>query len=413
VTPPDRIRLGDFLEQVIRAERVECSLRYRMLGVRLDGHGAYLREELVGTELAASRVYRVCAGDFIFSRLFAWRGAFAVVTQEHDGCYVSSEFPTFVSHAGMVDLDYLRYWFRQPEVLARVLSDCAGSTPLTRNRYKERRFLSLTIALPIMKRQRDVVSVFTRSERNVNAALQLRSDLAAETSALLASARLKAVYSSTGSATTLGEICSEIVDNLHSNPRYSDVGVPCVRSSDVGFGTLDLRTARTTDENEYRRRTIRGVPRLFDIVLVREGGGTGKCALVEEGQRFSLGQRVMMLRPDTSKVVPRFLLHQLLSPAIQNDQIQRHTKGSAAPHLNISALRKFPIKLPSIEEQTRIVASLDAVWAKIDHVAQLQQSVAVELRAVLPALVYYAFADNRAGDSVLARSLVARNDVSV
>src|SRR5205823_1919579 len=109
--------------------------------------------------------------------------------------------------------------------------------------------------------------------------------------------------------------CAAIIDNLHSNPAYADEGVSCVRSPDVGWGTLHLDRTLKTSEAEYVHRTVRGEPTVDDIVLVREGGGTGKAAIVKEGQRFSLGQRVMMIRPDKSQVLPKFFLYQLLSPA--------------------------------------------------------------------------------------------------
>src|SRR5262249_29849687 len=92
-------------------------------------------------------------------------------------------------------------------------------------------------------------------------------------------------------ATTLQEVCTAIIDCLHSNPVYADDGIPTVRSPDVGWGNLYLHTALKTDEAEYRRRTSRGEPTPGDIVVVREGGGTGKAGIVEEGQRFSLGPK--------------------------------------------------------------------------------------------------------------------------
>ena len=167
--------------------------------------------------------------------------------------------------------------------------------------------------------------------------------------------------------------------------------MPCIRSPDVGFGTLVLDGARRTDEAEYIRRTVRGAPQADDIVLVREGGGTGKCALVAPGQRFSLGQRVMMLRPDKSRVVPKFLLHQLLSPVIQDDHVLSLSKGSASPHLNIGALRRFPFILPALSKQEELVATLDALQSKVNGVKLLQAETAIELVAMLPAILDKAF----------------------
>ena len=189
----------------------------------------------------------------------------------------------------------------------------------------------------------------------------------------------------------LERLCASIIDNLHSNPRYADTGVPCVRSPDVGWGTLNLDTALKTDEVEYRRRTVRGEPQADDIVLVREGGGTGKAALVLPNQRFSLGQRVMMLRPDKRCVLPKFFLYQLLSPLIQEDQIGRLSKGSASPHLNIGALRKFPFKLPPLQEQRHIVAELDDLRAQVDSLKRQQVETSVELDALMPSILDKAF----------------------
>ena len=146
-----------------------------------------------------------------------------------------------------------------------------------------------------------------------------------------------------------------------------------------------------TSEDEYQRRTVRGEPQADDIVFVREGGGTGKAALVLEDQRFSLGQRVMMLRPDKTTVEPKFMVYQLLSPVIYEDQILPLCKGSASPHLNISALRDFKFMLPPVYEQRRIVAYLDDLQAKVDALKRLQAETTAELDALLFAVLDRAF----------------------
>ena len=214
-----------------------------------------------------------------------------------------------------------------------------------------------------------------------------------ERQALSKSAMRRVLLRDTNTETVvLEDVCAEIIDNLHSNPVYSETGtVPTLRSPDVGWGELFLDTALKTDEAEYIRRTVRGEPQPGDIVLVREGGGTGKAAIVEEGQRFSLGQRVMMIRPDQSRIISKFFLYQLLSPAIYEDQILPLSKGSASPHLNIGTLRKFSFLLPPLEEQRRIVAYLDGLQGKVDALKALQSQTQMELDALLPSVLDKAF----------------------
>jgi type I restriction enzyme S subunit len=99
----------------------------------------------------------------------------------------------------------------------------------------------------------------------------------------------------------------------------------------------------------------------------------------------------MMLRPKLQKVHPSFLLYQILSPTIYEDQILPLSKGSASPHLNIGALRKFKFLLPSLAEQCRIVAHLDGLQAKVDALKKLQTETADELDALMPSILDKAF----------------------
>ena len=99
----------------------------------------------------------------------------------------------------------------------------------------------------------------------------------------------------------------------------------------------------------------------------------------------------MMLRPNTDRVLPRYLLHQLVSPVIQEDHIQPLSKGSASPHLNIGSLRQFPFVLPTLDVQQSVVEELDELQAKVAKIAELQSATAAELNAMLPAILDQAF----------------------
>jgi restriction endonuclease S subunit len=189
----------------------------------------------------------------------------------------------------------------------------------------------------------------------------------------------------------LESVCEQIIDCLHSNPVYSEEGIPTLRSPDVGWGKLLLTQAKRTSEEEYQRRTRRSELFPDDIVLVREGGGTGKAGIIEEGQRLSLGQRVMQVRVALDKALPKFFLYQWLSPLIQSDQIADQMKGSASPHLNIKTMKKFAFRLPPLDEQRRIIAYLDNLQAKIDALKDQQAKSSAELDALLPSILDRAF----------------------
>lgn len=148
-----------------RRESVQAEKEYRLLGVRLNNEGPFLRETKKGKDSSAPSLFRVQTGDFIYSRLFAWRGALGLIPPELDGCYVSNEFPLFTVKDDRINLEYLNYWVHLPDVIRRIEADCTGSTPLTRNRYKETFFLALEIPLPPLSEQQRIVTEIDKYQK--------------------------------------------------------------------------------------------------------------------------------------------------------------------------------------------------------------------------------------------------------
>lgn len=91
----DPTPLSELLTPISRAEPVLPTKEYRLLGARWYAKGLYVKDVKLGSAIRADRLYRVKHGDFVYNRLFAWKGSFAVASQHDDGCYVSNEFPCF------------------------------------------------------------------------------------------------------------------------------------------------------------------------------------------------------------------------------------------------------------------------------------------------------------------------------
>jgi type I restriction enzyme S subunit len=99
---------------------------------------------------------------------------------------------------------------------------------------------------------------------------------------------------------------------------------------------------------------------------------------------------VAILKPDHAKVLSRFLWHMLKSQTVF-DKAWASTTGSAQPTIPLRAIRELPIPLVPLDRQKQAVAELDALQAKIDAVRALQTETAVELDAMLPAILDKAF----------------------
>jgi type I restriction enzyme S subunit len=102
-----RVHLRELLRQVDTRVRVEATGNYKMAGVKWYGEGVFHRETVSGNGMSANHVTPLVPGALIYNRLFAWKESFAVVPPELGDCFVSNEFPQFVTDSDRLSADYL------------------------------------------------------------------------------------------------------------------------------------------------------------------------------------------------------------------------------------------------------------------------------------------------------------------
>lgn len=177
--------LRELLEPVSRAETVEPTRSYTLLGARWYGEGLFTKAVKPGSEIQAKALFRVESGDFVYNRLFAWKGSFALVAEEHHGSYVSNEFPSFRVKAALLDRRYLWWYFRQPEVWDQALGESTGGTPISRNRLKEERLLGFAIPLPPLDEQRRIVARIEAVHYGLGSVRRLQEEILKESKSVV------------------------------------------------------------------------------------------------------------------------------------------------------------------------------------------------------------------------------------
>ncbi len=171
------------------------------------------------------------------------------------------------------------------------------------------------------------------------------------------------------------QTAAAIVDCPHSTPKWTDRGRMCVRTTEFRAGLLDLTEVRFVSEESFQERIARLEPRAGDILYSREGGILGIACPVPDGVSLCLGQRMMLIRP-SGGVISHFVMGWLNSTTILN-LVKSLTSGSASPHLNVGEIRQFPIPLPPLAEQTRIVAEVER---RLSVVEELEAVVSANLQ---------------------------------
>ncbi len=158
----------------------------------------------------------------------------------------------------------------------------------------------------------------------------------------------------------LGELCSMIVDSEHKTAPKDTAGLhPLVRTTDLGKARANLSRAQRVNSETYALWTKRAVPSAGDLILAREAP-VGGIFQVPTGVEPVLGQRTVLLRPESTRVDSAFLMYRLASGDLQARMAEMST-GSTVPHLNMADIRTFPMpRLPSMSAQRRIAAVLSA-----------------------------------------------------
>ena len=265
-------------------------------------------------------------------------------------------FKSLVPRFDLVSPDFLFWWLKAQE--KHIQSKGRGAT------FKEvskKIVEDLQIPLPPLAEQKRIAGILDAAD----ALRAKRREALAQLDTLLQSTFLDMfgdpVTNPMGwEKPPLEDLCEKVIDCPHSTPRWSGSGVICLRTSNLGKGEWNWADTRFVIEEDYTERTRRSEILPNDIILSREGT-VGVLALVDEGMRLCMGQRLVQLRVNDSQLHPRFLLNLLLHD-LAPERLSRLMAGSTSKHLNVKELRKLPVLLPPLDLQRRfavIVASVE------------------------------------------------------
>ena len=172
-----RKALGDVMHESSESVKVQIDGVYPNVGIYSFGRGLFEKPPIEGLETSATQLNRVRAGQFIYSRLFAFEGAYAYVPDEFDGHYISNEFPTFDVDPDVTEAKFIAAALRTPQQWAELAGSSKG-LGLRRQRIHVDALLAYAIWFPPLGEQRRIVAGLREIDR-LNALLSMSDSLAA------------------------------------------------------------------------------------------------------------------------------------------------------------------------------------------------------------------------------------------
>ena len=390
--------LGDVSSPVDRPEVITPGSKYRQIGVRLWGQGAYERETIDGADTRYGTLLRVEEGDIIVNKIWARNGSVAVVQAELAGCYGSNEFPTFAPKRDKLLPRWVHWLTKTPGFWAQCDDKSRGTSG--KNRIRPERFLEVQIPLPSVPEQRRIVARIEELAAKINEARVLRINGANETEAIIRSTvtRIDNDLRRTHSVTELEDFASGERDALRSGPFGSALlhsefvaeGVSAVGIQDVQENRFELtRRWNVTPEKaeELRRYTIK--PR--DILVTVMGTLGRACVVPDEVSQMVSTKHVWTITLDQKRAEPKWVSYWLNFSSLVRDELLGQGTGTAIPGLNGEKIRAVSLPEITLSEQRRIVGELDSLQARVDVLKELQAESAAELDALLPSILDKAF----------------------
>jgi len=214
--------------------------------------------------------------------------------------------------------------------------------------------------------------------------------------------------------TTLGAIATKDGYGLVDGPfgsnlpasSYTSEGVPVIRGSNLTLGLGRFNTdcfVYVSEETATRLR--RSLCKPEDIVFTKKGtlGQTGLIPKRGPFRAYLLSSNQMKLTVDKSVADPRFVYYYVSSKKSVKKIIQ-DSEQTGVPKTNITYLKTFPIRLPSLAEQCRIADLLGVIDDKIELNRQTNQT----LESMAQALFKSWFVDF---DPVIDNALAAGNEI--
>jgi type I restriction enzyme S subunit len=393
------LRIGDLVKQVTDKVKVEQDSEYKLAGVRWYSEGVFHRETVMGSDSSATYLMPLIPGAFIYNRLFAWKESFAVVSDELNDCLVSNEFPQFLVNSEQLLVRYLYLFFMCKSTIRAVNKASIGSAAVSRNRYKEEYFLNVQIPLPPLYEQQEIIDCWQQAQTEI-AATQTQSNSMEKQCKL----NFLSVLGNAGHASTDKQRCFALpwakVDRwsieylqrgcfgedsfkwqhpceplsvlckgqsggtpLTSNGAFWNGDIPWVSPKDMKVLRIsDAQDHISEDAVKYSSAPM--IPAKSVLVVVRSGILQRFVPIAINEVPVSINQDIRAFTVTDERLLPEYLAYFL--EARSDDLLSLVKWSTTVQSINREELEAYPIPLPPIQIQKRIVEDAEKMRAEVN-----------------------------------------------
>ena len=309
--------------------------------------------------------FRVSQGDILIAMSGATTGKIGWYDNEVPA-YLNQRVGRFMPNSDVLNNRFLYHYLQMKGEHLYLMAGGGAQPNLSSTDIKEK----LPIPIPPLSVQSRIVEIldkFTALEAELEEQLQAELELRKKQYAYYCEQLLNFSYTPPSEFNVVYKKLGEIADyirgvtyNKQAETQEEDSWV-VLRANNIDINSRQLcfdnlkRVVRSTKVTPKQHLQI-------GDILICAGSGSkehiGKTAYIAERLEYTFGGFMGVVRCDSSVILPRFLFHYIGSNSFKR-YLAMSLKSSTINNLNSSIMNSFPIPIPPLSEQQRIVEILD------------------------------------------------------
>jgi type I restriction enzyme S subunit len=334
--------------------------------------------QIINSKTAPSRAMQIVKqGDVIFGTTRPLLKRYAVITKEYDGQICSTGFCVLRPDSSYILTNFLFHLLGTEPFYQYIESNEQGASYPS---ISDSAIKNFQIPIPPLAIQNEIVNIldlFTRLEAELEAELEARKMQYTYYRDTLLNFEGKDVEWK-----TLGDVCKSVLSGgtplANKQEYYSNGTIPWLRTQEVRFNEI-FETEMKITELALKESSAKWIP--ANCVIIAISGATAARSAINRIP-LTTNQHCCCLNIDAKKANYRFVFHWV---SCKYEQLKSLGQG-ARSDLNSSRIKSFPIPVPPLSEQERIVGILDKFDALVND---LSSGLPAEIKARRQQYEYY------------------------
>jgi len=389
--------------------------QYRISGVQNYGQGIVIRREVSGKELTMKKYQIIKNNQLMWCKVDTKSGAFGLTKNEHVGSLASTNMALANIDTEQIIPDFLEMLFQNKHFHEHITKYSSGSTNrkyLTPKQLfdlieipdltidEQKKFLNKVNNLKnsglsdeidtqqsLLKQLKQTIlqeaiegklTVKWRVKNpDIGTAKELLEQIKTEKEKLIKEKKIKQGKKQTANEienldieipdswllVDLDDITQYITDGTHQTPRYVENGRMFLSAQNVKPFKFMPEIYRCVSEEDYQKYIANRQTEKGDLLLGRVGAGIGETAVVDQDLEFAIYVSLGLVKTFKQFTNPEYLATVFNSPyGVRYAKGNISSGGGSAGNFNLGRIRSFPIPFPPLEEQKKIVATIEKLF---------------------------------------------------